>query len=122
MTVNEMKNIAIIINSSPHGSAKGREALDLALALSALNHITVIFTDKGIFHLLPDQHPDLILMRDYIATFNMLELYDIEDVYVSESALKSLNLSDFTFNITTKVINHYDLNQLLDEQDVILTF
>ncbi|OCF99520.1 sulfurtransferase complex subunit TusC [Gilliamella sp. wkB308] len=117
-----MKNIAIIIHSSPHGSAKGREALDLALALSALNHITVIFTDKGIFHLLPDQQPDLILMRDYIATFNMLELYDIEDVYVSESALKSHNLSDSTFNITTKVINHYDLNQLLDEQDVILTF
>ena len=117
-----MKKVAIIISSPPHGSAKGREALDIALAASAFNHISVFFIDDGIFHLLPNQSPEYILMRDYIATFNMLELYDIEDVYVCESSLNTRNLAKVTQNIACKVINNQSLNQLLNIQDVILTF
>ena len=117
-----MKKVAIIISSPPHGSAKGREALDIALAASAFNHISVFFIDDGIFHLLPNQSPEHILMRDYIATFNMLELYDIEDVYVCESSFNTRNLAKVTQNIACKVINNQSLNQLLNIQDVILTF
>ncbi len=117
-----MKKVAIIISSPPHGSAKGREALDIALAASAFNHISVFFIDDGVFHLLPNQSPEHILMRDYIATFNMLELYDIEDVYVCESSLNTRNFAKVTQNITCKVINNQSLNQLLNIQDVILTF
>lgn len=117
-----MKKVAIIISSPPHGSAKGREALDIALAASAFNHISVFFIDDGVFHLLPNQSPEHILMRDYIATFNMLELYDIEDVYVCKSSLNTRNFAKVTQNITCKVINNQSLNQLLNIQDVILTF
>lgn len=117
-----MKNVAIIISSPPHGNAKGREALDAALALSAINHISVIFIDSGIFHLLTNQSPEQILMRDYIATFNMLELYDIEDVYVDQSSLRAEHLTDITLNIPTQIIDRLTLNQLLAKQDMILRF
>ena len=117
-----MKKVAIIISSLPHGNAKGREALDIALAASAINHISVFFVDDGVFHLLPNQSPEHILMRDYIATFNMLELYDIEDIYVCESSLNTRNLANITHNIACKVINNQSLNQLLNIQEVILTF
>ncbi|NUF49012.1 sulfurtransferase complex subunit TusC [Gilliamella sp. ESL0250] len=117
-----MKKVAIIISTPPHGNAKGREALDIALATSAINHISVFFVDDGVFHLLPNQQPDQILMRDYIATFNMLELYDVDDVYVCESSLKSRNLIQIPRNIPSKIINNESLMQLLTTQDVILRF
>ena len=117
-----MKKIAIIISSAPHGSAKGREALDTALALSTFNHISVFFMDDGVFHLLPNQHPEDILMRDYIATFNMLELYDIEDVYVCKTSLDERNLSQITINIANQLIENKQLHQLLASQDAVLRF
>jgi len=117
-----MKKVAIIISSPPHGSAKGREALDTALALSTFNHISVFFMGDGVFHLLPNQHPEDILMRDYIATFNMLELYDIEDVYVCKASLDERKLSQTPLNIANQVIDKNQLTQLLANQDVILRF
>ena len=117
-----MKKIAIIISSAPHGSAKGREALDTALALSTFNHISVFFIGDGVFHLLPNQHPEDILMRDYIATFNMLELYDIEDVYVCKTSLDERNLNQITTNIANQLIENKQLHQLLASQDAVLRF
>ncbi|MWP61926.1 sulfurtransferase complex subunit TusC [Gilliamella sp. Pas-s25] len=117
-----MKKVAIIISSPPHGNAKGREALDIALATSAFNQISVFFVDDGVFHLLPNQQPDQILMRDYIATFNMLELYDVDDVYVCKSSLKSRKLTLIPRNIPSKEIDTLSIAQLLTAQDVILRF
>lgn len=117
-----MKKIAIIISALPHGDAKGREALDIALAASAINAISVLFIDDGVFHLLPNQYPDKILMRDYIATFHLLELYDIDDVYVCQSALNSRNLTNTNLNIPHKVLDAPSLKQLLASQDVVLRF
>lgn len=117
-----MKKVAIIISSAPHGSAKGREALDTALALSTFNHISVFFMGDGVFHLLPNQHPEDILMRDYIATFNMLELYDIEDVYVCKTSLDERNLSQIIINIANQLIENKQLHQLLASQDAVLRF
>ncbi|OCG27888.1 tRNA 2-thiouridine(34) synthase TusC [Gilliamella sp. wkB108] len=117
-----MKKVAVIINKPPHGNAKGREALDIILAMSDINHISVFFIGDGVFHLLPHQHPEQILMRDYIATFNMLELYDIEDVYVCQSSLNERSLNNITLNIANKVIPPQALNQLFSTQDVILRF
>lgn len=115
-----MKKVAIIISSPPHGNAKGREALDLALAMSDINQVSVFFIGDGVFHLLPDQKPQQILMRDYIATFNMLELYDIDDVYVCEDSLKIRNINKMTRNIPSKMITPQAIAQLLTIQDVIL--
>ncbi|OCG05220.1 sulfurtransferase complex subunit TusC [Gilliamella sp. wkB112] len=117
-----MKKVAIIINTPPHGNAKGREALDIALAMSVINHISVFFIGDGVLHLLPEQYPEKILMRDYIATFNMLELYDIEDVYVCESSLNARNLTNATLNIPNKIIDTQALQRLFAVQDVILRF
>ncbi|WP_294613301.1 sulfurtransferase complex subunit TusC [uncultured Gilliamella sp.] len=117
-----MKKVAVIIATPPHGNAKGREALDIALSLSGINHVSVFFMADGVFHLLLNQYPEQILMRDYIATFNMLELYDIEDVYVCESSLSARSLSQVKLNIANKVIATQTLNQLLAKQDVIFRF
>lgn len=84
-----MKRVAFVFSSAPHGNASGREGLDALLATSALTEdIGVFFLGDGVFQLLAGQQPQAILARDYIATFKVLPLYDIETFYVCADSLK----------------------------------
>lgn len=78
-----MKRVAFVFSSAPHGSAAGREGLDALLATSALtDDIGVFFVGDGVFQLLPEQRPGAVLARDYIATFKLLSLYDIDQCWL----------------------------------------
>jgi len=115
-----LKKVAIIFNQAPHGNAKGRETLDLVLALSDINQISVFFIDEGIFHLLSDQQPNKILMRDYIATFGMLELYDINDIFICNASLTKYNLTTQPLIIDAKLVTKQTIANLLVTHDTIL--
>ena len=85
-----MNRIAFVFTSAPHGSAAGREGLDALLATSALSEdIGVFFIGDGVFQLLAGQEPQKILARDYIATFKVLPLYDIETFWVCAAEKRS---------------------------------
>ena len=65
-----MKRVAFVFSTVPHGSSSGREGLDALLATSALTEdLGVFFIGDGVFQILQGQQPDVVLARDYIATF-----------------------------------------------------
>lgn len=117
-----MKKVAIVFNQAPHGTACGREALDLSLALSDINQIAIFFMNDGVFHLLPTQQPEHILMRDYISTFGMLELYDITDVHICETSLSQRGLTNQSLIIEGKIVNKQTLTKQLATSHTILQF
>ncbi|WP_422767134.1 sulfurtransferase complex subunit TusC [Photobacterium leiognathi subsp. mandapamensis] len=89
-----MNSLGFVFRTPPHGSNSGREGLDAVLASSAYTEeLELYFIDDGIFQLLKQQQPQAILSRDYIATFKMLELYDIENIYVSAESLEARGLT-----------------------------
>ncbi|MEC5319072.1 sulfurtransferase complex subunit TusC [Brenneria populi subsp. brevivirga] len=89
-----MKHIAFVFTHSPHGNASGREGLDALLAMSALTEsIGVFFIGDGVLQLLPGQQPEKILMRDYISTFGVLPLYDVERCYVCVESLRQRGIA-----------------------------
>ncbi|VTQ20202.1 tRNA 2-thiouridine synthesizing protein c [Escherichia coli] len=92
-----MKRIAFVFSTAPHGTAAGREGLDALLATSALtDDLAVFFIADGVFQLLPGQKPDAVLARDYIATFKLLGLYDIEQCWVCAASLRERGLDPQT--------------------------
>jgi tRNA 2-thiouridine synthesizing protein C len=101
-----MKRVAFVFSSAPHGSTSGREGLDALLATSALtDEIGVFFVGDGVFQLLGGQHPQAILARDYISTFKLLPLYDIEQCWVCSAALRERGLATKTeFVIDAEVL------------------
>ncbi|MFP1946484.1 sulfurtransferase complex subunit TusC [Lonsdalea quercina] len=119
-----MKRVAFVFTHSPHGSASGREGLDALLAMSALTEdIGVFFLSDGVFQLLPGQQPDVILMRDYIATFGVLPLYDIDQCYVCEQSLQQCGISkDTQWVLPVEVQPSELLSQTLKTYDTVLTF
>ncbi|MBA0206491.1 sulfurtransferase complex subunit TusC [Pectobacterium aroidearum] len=89
-----MKRVAFVFTHAPHGNASGREGLDALLAVSALTEdIGVFFVGDGVLQLLPQQQPDQILMRNYIATFGVLPLYDIDCCYLCETSVRQRGLN-----------------------------
>lgn len=119
-----MKRVAFVFTSAPHGSASGREGLDALLATSALTEeIGVFFISDGVLQILAGQQPQKILARDYIATFKVLPLYDIESIWVCAESLKARGLAESTpMVLEATALAPVALRNELSRYDTVLTF
>ncbi|WP_275076196.1 sulfurtransferase complex subunit TusC [Providencia rettgeri] len=119
-----MKKIAFVFTTIPHGNASGREGLDTLLATSALtDEIEVFFIADGVFQLLANQQPKAILARDYIATFKILPLYDIENTYLCQESLRERGLSEINeFVLAPKILSPLEIQRKIADCDVVLKF
>ena len=119
-----MKRVAFVFSTAPHGGASGREGLDALLATSALTEdIGVFFLGDGVFQLLAGQQPQAILARDYIATFKVLPLYDIENIYLCADSLAARGLKETTpFVLDATILASGTLRDQLSHYCSVLTF
>ncbi|MDU6925866.1 sulfurtransferase complex subunit TusC [Franconibacter helveticus] len=119
-----MKRVAFLFTSAPHGSSAGREGLDALLATSALTEeIGVFFLSDGVTQVLPAQSPEKILARDYISTFKILPLYDIDQCWICAQSLRERGIpAEQNFVIKAEVLEPEALRARLDEFDVLFTF
>ncbi|MCD1126156.1 sulfurtransferase complex subunit TusC [Jinshanibacter sp. LJY008] len=119
-----MKKIAFIFTHVPHGASGGREGLDAVLATSALTEeIGLFFLSDGVFQLLSGQQPDQILMRNYIATFGVLALYDIEQCFICTDSMLERGINpDVALVIDAIRLNQQQMYERLSGYDVVLTF
>lgn len=118
------KKIAFVFTHAPHGSSGGREGLDAVLATSAFTEdIGLFFLSDGIFQLLPQQQPEVILSRNYIATFGVLTLYDIDDCFICTDSLSARGLNSETeLVLDAERLNSRQIRDRLSCYDVVLTF
>ncbi|MFC0140256.1 sulfurtransferase complex subunit TusC [Erwinia mallotivora] len=119
-----MNRVAIIFTQAPHGSSAGREGLDAALAISALSEkIALFFVSDGVLQLVHEQQPERILARHYAATFGVLPLYDIDDLYVCAASLSERGLpAEGKRVLPVNVLSPAALRAELDRCDRIITF
>ncbi|GAD80606.1 sulfurtransferase complex subunit TusC [Vibrio ezurae] len=118
-----MKSIAFVFTSSPHATASGREALDAVLATSAYSeNLSLFFIGDGVSQLLKHQQPQSILSRDYISAFRLLDLYEVDDLFVCNSSLNELGFSAQDLFLDTQVLSSNEIAQKLADSDVVLRF
>jgi len=119
-----MNRIAFMFTQAPHGSSAGREGLDAVLATSALSEdIALFFVSDGVLQLTEGQQPERILARNYIATFGVLPLYDVERCYLCEAALKARGIaSDAARVLPAEVLAPEALRARLAEYDRVIVF
>lgn len=118
-----MKKIGFVFHSSPHSSSAGREGLDAVLAASAYcDAISLFFVGFGVTQIVANQSPQQLLSRDYISAFKLLELYDIEHLYLCEQSVEELGLASAQWVIDVKKKSPQQIAQLLHECDQVLTF
>lgn len=120
----QAKRVAVVFSQGPHGTSAGREGLDALLATSALTEeIGVFFVSDGVLQLLPDQQPEKILARNYIATFGVLPLYDIEQCFICEASVGERGLAQFNdWVLKVEPLAPETLRLKLGTYDIVMTF
>lgn len=117
--------LAFLFRTTPHGNAISREGLDALLAATAFcdeEEIGVFFIDDGVLNLLDGQNPELLLQKDFIRTFKLLDLYDIEQRFVCTDSLDQYNLQTEQLIISAEKIDRTSLINKLSQAEKVFTF
>ena len=117
--------LAFIFRTAPHGNAISREGLDALLAATAFcdeEEIGIFFVDDGVLNLLDGQNPELLLQKDFIRTFKLLDLYDIEQRFVCADSLDQYNLQTEQLIISAEKIDRTSLINKLSQAEKVFTF
>ena len=117
--------LAFLFRTAPHGNAISREGLDALLAATAFcdeEEIGVFFIDDGVLNLLDGQNPELLLQKDFIRTFKLLNLYDIEQRFVCADSLDQYNLNTEQLIISAEKIDRTSLINKLRQVEKVFTF
>ena len=117
--------LAFLFRTAPHGNAISREGLDALLAATAFcdeEEIGVFFVDDGVLNLLDGQNPELLLQKDFIRTFKLLDLYDIEQRFVCTDSLEQYNLQTEQLIISAEKIDRTSLINKLSQAEKVFTF
>ena len=117
--------LAFLFRTAPHGNAISREGLDALLAATAFcdeEEIDVFFIDDGVLNLLDGQNPELLLQKDFIRTFKLLDLYDIEQRFVCADSLDQYNLQTEQLIISAEKIDRTSMINKLNQAEKVFTF
>ena len=117
--------LAFLFRTAPHGNAISREGLDSLLAATAFcdeEEIGVFFIDDGVLNLLDGQNPELLLQKDFIRTFKLLDLYDIEQRFVCADSLDQYNLQTEQLIISAEKIDRTSMINKLNQAEKVFTF
>lgn len=117
--------LVFLFRAAPHGNAISREGLDALLAATAFcdeEEIGVFFIDDGVLNLLDEQKPELLLQKDFIRTFKLLDLYDIEQRFVCADSLNQYNLQTEQLIISAEKIDRTSLINKLSQAEKVFTF
>ena len=117
--------LAFLFRTAPHGNAISREGLDALLAATAFcdeEEIGVFFVDDGVLNLLDGQNPELLLQKDFIRTFKLLDLYDIEQRFVCADSIDQYHLQTEQLIISAEKIDRTSLINKLSQAEKVFTF
>ena len=117
--------LAFLFRTAPLGNAISREGLDALLAATAFcdeEEIGIFFVDDGVLNLLDGQNPELLLQKDFIRTFKLLDLYDIEQRFVCADSLDQYNLQTEQLIISAEKIDRTSLINKLRQAEKVFTF
>jgi tRNA 2-thiouridine synthesizing protein C len=117
-----MVNILVLQHHSPFNSSHGREALDMILALAAVEHnVSVLFYADAVYQLLATAEQADFKVKAYPRSFKLFELYDIEQIYVCQQALQARGISANQLSIAVTVLDQPGIATLLAAQHQVIS-
>ncbi|OLO05542.1 MULTISPECIES: sulfurtransferase complex subunit TusC [Salinicola] len=110
----EPQDLLVVLRHPPHGTQWLREGLDVALVAAAFGQrVGLLFQGDGIFALLKDQQAGALGQKGTHSQIAMLEMYDIEALWVSEAALAERGLAREDLMLPTTSLNAEAVAKLL---------
>lgn len=117
-----MKKFLFVMNHAPHIGINVQETLDGILTTAAFDqHAALLFLDDGTLQLHRRQKPEEQGLKDTLAIFQALEIYDVHDFYVEAESLQSRGLKPADLLLPVREIYRKDVNALMRQFDVVMS-
>jgi tRNA 2-thiouridine synthesizing protein C len=118
-----VKKFMFVNRKAPYGTVYALEALEVVLISAAFDQdVSMVFVDDGVYELVKGQHTKAIEMKNFSPTYRALEGYDIEKLYVDDESLKARGLTTESLLVPVEVLNAAQIAELMDQQDVVISF
>lgn len=114
-------DLLFIFRSPPYSTPTAQEGVDALLAAAIFDQkITLIFMGDGVFQLQRNQTPNY--SRNQIKMLQSLSMYDIDQVFVQESALSARGLVAADIAVANTSLTDAEIHQRLTSAAHILSF
>lgn len=121
--VGTVKKFMFVNRKAPYGTVYALESLEVVLITAAFDQdVSLVFSDDGVYQIKKGQSTDAIGMKNFSPTYRALEGYDVEKLYVDKESLDERGLTEDDLLVDVEIVSRAQLADLMDEQDVVLSF
>jgi tRNA 2-thiouridine synthesizing protein C len=132
-----VKKFLYVNRRAPYGSIYALESLEVVLIGAAFEQdVSLLFLDDGVYQLKKDQNTDTVDMKNFSPTYNALGDYDVNKIYVGRESLEERGLTtddlldltyededdDYAEKSSIRVVSREEVADLMEEQDIVLSF
>jgi tRNA 2-thiouridine synthesizing protein C len=118
-----VKRFLFLNRKAPHGTIYALESLEVVLIGAAFDQdVSLAFLDDGVYQLRKGQDTSGMETKNFAPAYRALEDYDVEKLYVERGSLEERGLSEQDLIVPVRVIDRRQMADLMEEQDVILSF
>ncbi len=122
-TSGKIKKFLYVNRKAPYGTIYALESLEVVLIAAAFDQdVSLAFIDDGVYEIAKGQHTKAIDVKNFSPTYRALEGYDIEKLFVEKESMDARGLKEEDFIVPVKVITAAEMTDLMQSQDVILSF
>jgi tRNA 2-thiouridine synthesizing protein C len=117
------KKFLYVNRKAPYGTIYALESLEVVLIGAAFEQdVSLAFLGDGVYQLVKGQNTKGLEVKNFSPTFGALEDYDVTKLYVEEEALQARGLSAADLVVPVEVVNARRMAEIMEDQDVILSF
>jgi tRNA 2-thiouridine synthesizing protein C len=118
-----VKRFMYINRRAPYGTIYALESLEVVLIGAAFEQdVSMAFIDDGVYEIKKGQDTKAVEMKNFSPTYRALEMYDVEKLYVERESMEARGLTEDDFVVPVQVLSSKELADLMEEQDVVLSF
>jgi tRNA 2-thiouridine synthesizing protein C len=118
-----IKKFMFVNRKAPYGTIYALESLEVVLISAAFDQdVSLAFLDDGVYQLKKGQATKAIDVKNFSPTYRALEGYDIEKLYVEKESLDERGLTEEDLIVDVQVMSRAEMADMMDEQDVVLSF
>ena len=131
------KRFMYMNTKAPYGTVYALESLEVVLIGAAFEQdVSLAFIGDGVYQLAKGQDTQGIGMKNFSPTYSALGDYDVNKIYVEKESLDERGLSlddlqhlvwededeDWAEKDSIKLVSRSELAEVIDDQDVVLSF
>lgn len=118
-----VKKFLYVNRKAPYGTIYALESLEVVLIGAAFEQdVSMVFVDDGVYQLKKGQDTKGIEMKNFSPTYRALEMYDVEKLYVERESLEARGLTEDDLLVPVEVMSSKEIGELMEQQDVVLSF